>query len=154
MKQIAPLILLTLLLMSASLAGAAQAADHPQQATYSGSYVCQKMGAATGILRVPIDLVIRDDSVQFARPLLDGRGTQVVGSEMAFGTIDSDGQLHIKSHWNNGGLSINAEYTGMLTATGATLVGTQTFHAGGMTGTRTCTAALVQTVQGRSTPQQ
>jgi len=151
MAQIAPSLLLTPALLVASVA-IAPASDRPQ-GTYSGSYVCQKLPgtrAALGvpnILRVPIDLVIKDDNVQFARPLLNGRGTEVVGNEMASGTINADGKIHITSNWINAGIFINAEYDGVLTATGGTFAGTQTLHVGNVTTSRTCTAALVQTAQ-------
>jgi hypothetical protein len=38
------------------------------------------------ILRVPIDLAVEGNKVQFARPLFNLTSTRVVGSEMAAGT--------------------------------------------------------------------
>jgi hypothetical protein len=55
-----------------------------------------------GMFRVPIDLVIRNGNVEFSRPLLNWNATRVVGNEMASGTIDPDGKIHLTSTWYNG----------------------------------------------------
>jgi hypothetical protein len=111
-----------------------------------------------GIFRVPIDLVIRNGNVEFSRPLLswNGRWTQVIGNEMASGTIDADGKVHLTSTWYNGGAIFHADYSGTLTPSGGTFMGTQTWHsARGLNGTRTCTAALVElAATDQSPPQQ
>jgi len=61
---------------------------------FRGMYVCEKLPTTRDILMAPIDLVIKGDNVNFARPLFNLDGTRVVGTEMATGTINSDGQLH------------------------------------------------------------
>src|SRR5262249_28898760 len=89
-------------------------------------------------------------------PLLNWNGTRVIGNEMAFGTTDSDGKIHLTSTWYNGGIIFHAEYNGTLTPSGGTFMGTQTWHsARGLNGSRTCTAAFVQLpVTNRPPPQQ
>src|SRR5262249_49769014 len=62
-----------------------------EHGTHRGMYVCQnKLGAGPDILRVPIDLVVRNGNVEFARPLLNWNGTRIIGNEMAHGTTDPD----------------------------------------------------------------
>jgi hypothetical protein len=113
---------------------------------FRGMYVCQKLQASPDILRAPIDLVVHGGNVEFARPLFNWDGTRVVGTEMASGTIDPDGKLHLRSNWVNRDVNFEADYSGTLTPTGGTFSGTQTWHsANGITGSRTCTAAVVQT---------
>lgn len=119
--------------------------EQAAQGPYRGTYVCQSMIGGVGILRIPIDLVIRNGNVEFARPLLNGNGTRVVGNEMASGTIDGDGKVHLTSAWSNGGIMFRGDYSGTLTPSGGTLMGTQTWHSPrGLNGSRTCTAAVVQ----------
>jgi hypothetical protein len=119
--------------------------DQAPQGPYRGAYVCQSMIAGPVIFRVPIDLVIRNGNVEFARPLLNRNGTRLVGNEMASGTIDGNGKVHLTSEWFNGGIMFRADYNGTLTPSGGTLMGTQTWRGPrGLNGTRTCTAALVQ----------
>ncbi len=112
---------------------------------FRGMYVCEKLPTTRDILRVPIDLVINGDNVQFARPLFNLNGTRVLGTEMAAGTINGDGQLHLTSEWSLLGNKANGDYSGSLTETGGTLTGKQTWT--GPEGTtpvvRTCTVALV-----------
>jgi hypothetical protein len=112
---------------------------------YRGAYVCQTKVGVPGMFRVPIDLVIRNGNVEFSRPLLNRNATRVVGNEMASGTIDADGKMHLTSTWYNGRAVFHADYSGTLTPSGGTFMGTQTWHGPlGLSGTRTCTAALVQ----------
>ena len=112
---------------------------------FRGMYVCTKLPTTRDILRAPIDLVVHDNTVQFARPLFNLNGTRVVGTELAAGTIDGDGTLHLSSEWNFLGNTSEAKYTGTLTATGGTLIGSQNWK--GPDGTaplsRPCTVALV-----------
>lgn len=134
----------------------ALAAPSSEQAVgpYRGTYVCQnKLGVGPDILRVPLDLVIRNGNVEFARPLLKWNGTQVIGNEMASGTIDADGKVHLTSAWYNGGIIFHAEYSGSLTPGGGTFMGTQTWHSPrGRNGSRTCTAAFVQLAATNQSP--
>lgn len=129
-----------------SLPAAAKTAPRQSlEGKFRGAYVCEKLPTTRDVLRVPLDLVIRGGSVQFSRPLFNLNGTRVVGSELAAGTIDADGRLHLTSEWTYLGNSAQAEYSGTLTPTGGTLTGTQTWRApnGDEPLSRTCTAALV-----------
>ena len=117
----------------------------PLEGKFRGTYVCGKLPTTRNILRVPLDLVIRGNNVQFSRPLFNLKGTRVVGSELGVGTIDQDGRLQLTSQWTYLGNTAEGEYSGTLTPTGGTLTGTQTWTgpAGGPPVVRTCTAALV-----------
>jgi len=131
------------LLLAATPALAAPSSDQAVQGPYRGTYVCQAAGQR--ILRAPIDLVIRNGNVEFARPLLNWNGTRIIGNEMASGTTEPDSRVHLTSTWYNGGVIFHADYSGTLTPSGGTLMGTQTWHSPrGLNGSRTCTAALVQ----------
>lgn len=111
---------------------------------FRGQYVCEKLPTTRDILRVPIDLAVDGNKVEFARPLFNLKGNRVVGSELAAGTIDSNGQLHLTSHWSNVGNIADARYSGTLTPAGGTLTGTQTWSGPGANPvSRACTAALV-----------
>jgi hypothetical protein len=146
------------ILLAATPTLAAPTGEQSVKGPYRGSYVCQTKLGVPGIFRVPIDLVIRNGNVEFSRPLLswNGRWTQVIGNEMASGTIDADGKVHLTSTWYNGGAIFHADYSGTLTPSGGTFMGTQTWHsARGLNGTRTCTAALVElAATDQSPPQQ
>jgi hypothetical protein len=135
---------------------AASAAAQGLDGRFRGAYVCEKLPITRNILRVPLDLVIREGAAQFARPLFNLNGTRVVGSELASGTVDRDGMLHLTSTWSYLGNIAQGEYSGRLTATGGTLNGTQTWTgAEGMAPvSRTCTIALVPApkVHGASLP--
>ncbi len=115
------------------------------EGAFRGAYVCEKLPLTRGVLRAPLDLVIRGGSVQFARPLFNLNG-RVVGSELGAGTIDPDGRVHLTSQWSFRGNTAKGDYSGTLGATGGTLTGTQawTGQEGGEPLRRTCTAALVR----------
>jgi hypothetical protein len=119
---------------------------------FRGMYVCEKLPTTRDILLAPIDLVIKGDNVQFARPLFNLNGTRVVGTEMATGTLNGDGQLHLTSEWTFLGNTANGDYSGNLTKTGGTMTGKQTWTGSGGAApvVRTCTVALVPA----ATPQQ
>ncbi len=129
---------------AASLISAHAAAQTPD-GTFRGSYVCEKLPLTRDMLRVPIDLLVRGDRVQFARPLLTLDGRRVRGSELAAGTIDVGGRLHLTSAWTYLGNMAAGDYSGTLTPSGGTLSGTQTWTGpgGGPPVVRACTAALV-----------
>jgi hypothetical protein len=111
---------------------------------YRGTYVCEKMKMSPDILRAPIDLVVTGTGVRFGRPLFNWNGSRVVGTEMASGTIDGDGKLHLTSEWFVRGFTAQGSYDGTLTASGGTLTGTQSWHGpDGGSGSRACTAAFV-----------
>ena len=120
---------------------------------FRGMYVCEKLPTTRDILLAPIDLIIRGDNVQSARPLFNLDGTRVVGTEMAAGTINGDGQLHVTSEWSFLGNTANGDYSGSLSKTGGTMTGKQTWIGPGGTTpvVRTCTVALVPAAP---TPQQ
>jgi hypothetical protein len=128
-------------LLAASLAPAnAQTVE----GKFRGEYVCGKLLTTRDILRAPIDLMVEGNKVQFARPLFNMNGRRVVGSEMAAGTIDAGGQVHLTSQWSYLGFTANAQYSGKLTPAGGTLTGTQTWSGWGVNPvSRTCAAALV-----------
>lgn len=65
--------------------------------SFRGMFVCEKLKGAADILHVPLDLTVRGDSVQFARPRFNLDGTRVIGSELAFGNIETDGKVHLTS---------------------------------------------------------
>ena len=112
---------------------------------FRGMYVCEKLPTTRDILLAPIDLVIKGDDVRFARPLFNLDGTRVVGTEMATGTINGDGQLHLTSEWSFFGYTASGDYSGSLTKTGGTMVGKQSWTGprGATPVVRTCTVALV-----------
>ena len=111
---------------------------------YRGMFVCEKAPGSVDILQVPADLVVRGDQVQFARPLFNLRGTRVLGSEMAAGSIDAGGTAHLTSTWDIRGITVHGDYTGSLTPSGGTLTGTQSWRGpNGKAHNRTCHAALV-----------
>src|SRR6476646_9074762 len=112
--------------------------------TFRGSLVCEKMPATADMLTVPLDMNIRGNNVQFARPLFNLNGTRVVGSELGTGTIDAQGKLHLTSNWHRFGVTFDADYNGTLTKTGGTLTGTQSWRDGrNNSGKRNCTAAFL-----------
>ena len=141
------------LLLAAAPALAAPTGEQAVEGPYRGSYVCQTRLGVPGIFHVPIDLVIRNGTVEFSRPLLNWNATQVVGNEMASGTIDADGKMHLTSTWYNGRAIFHADYSGTLKPSGGTLMGTQTWH-GPVNGSRTCTAAFVQLAPTNQSPPQ
>jgi hypothetical protein len=123
----------------------ASAGAQTVEGAFRGSYVCEKLPTTPDVLRVPLDMVIRSNEVQFSRPLFNLNGTRVRGSEIALGTIDADSRLHLRSRWTYLNNTADGEYTGTLTPKGGTLTGTQTWTgpAGGEPVIRSCTAALV-----------
>jgi hypothetical protein len=111
---------------------------------YRGTIVREKIKAAPGILRVPLDLAVRAGNVQFARPTFNLKGTRVTGSELGSGTIDTDGKLHLTSAWVFGNIGFQGDYSGTLSASGGTFSGTQSWRGpDGINGSRACNAALV-----------
>lgn len=124
--------------------------------TFRGSLVCEKTPATADMLSAPLDMNIRGNNVQFARPLFNLDGTRVIGSELGTGTIDAQGNLHLKSNWYRFGVTVDADYSGALTKTGGTFSGTQSWRDGkNNSGKRACTAALVLAPQvNQAGPQQ
>jgi hypothetical protein len=122
---------------------------------FRGMYVCSKLPTTRDILRVPIDLVVHDNSVQFARPLFNLNGTRVVGTELAAGTIDDNGTVHLRSDWSFLGNTAEANYTGTISAAGGTLTGNQNWKGqdGQSQLSRPCAAAFVPAPQSSNAPQ-
>lgn len=111
---------------------------------YRGAFVCEKQPLAADILHVPADLVIRGEQVQFGRPMFNLRGTRVVGSEMGVGSVDNQGGVKITSSWSFRGITVQGSYSGMITSSGGSLSGTQTWRRpDGVHRSRTCQIALV-----------
>lgn len=123
----------------------ANASAQAVEGKFRGMYVCEKLPTTRNILRAPLDLEVKGDSARFARPLFNLDGSRVVGNELASGTVDASGRLHLTSRWSYLGNTSNAEYNGTLTSTGGTLTGTQTWTGpgGGDPIRRTCTVAVV-----------
>jgi hypothetical protein len=107
-------------------------------------FVCEKAPGAANILHVPLDLIVRGDAVQFARPLFNLRGTRVLGSELGAGSVDADGKVRLASTWDFRGITVQGDYSGTLTPSSGTLTGTQSWHGpDGNAQSRTCQIALV-----------
>lgn len=111
---------------------------------YRGTFVCEKLPGSADILHVPLDVAIRGNQVESARPLFNLRGTRVLGSELGWGSVDDGGKVHITSTWDVRGIVVHGDYSGTITPGGGTLTGTQSWHGqGGEPRSRTCQAALV-----------
>jgi hypothetical protein len=111
---------------------------------YRGMIVCEKAPGAADILRVPLDLAVRGNEIQFARPLFNPRGTWVLGNELGSGSVDAGGKVQMASTWEVGSIFGRGNYSGTLTARGGTLSGTQTWHGSeDEARTRSCHIALV-----------
>lgn len=121
---------------------------------FRGMYVCSKLPTTRDILRTPVDLIVHDNSVQLARPLFNLTGSRVVGTELAAGSIDGDGTLHLSSKWSFLGDTAEANYVGKLTPDGGTLVGSQNWTAadGGASVSRPCAVALVPAPESSDAP--
>ncbi|HEX3494448.1 MAG TPA: hypothetical protein VHT48_03610 [Methylocella sp.] len=123
--------------------------SHPAAAdgfdgTYRGTLVCDKLNTTQFMLRAPFDVIVTGKNVVAARPVFNRKGTVVVGSEIATGTIADDGTIKLSSNWKAGGSSYQGSYGGVLTEKSGTLTGTQAWTMPEGQQTRTCTAALVR----------
>jgi hypothetical protein len=121
------------------------AAAEPLDGTYRGMIVCEKLNTTQFMLRAPFDIMIAGKTVIAARPVFNRRGTLVVASEIATGTVGDDGTIKLVSNWKAGGSSYQGNYGGTLTDKGGTLTGTQAWTMPEGQQTRNCTAAVVQT---------
>lgn len=126
----------------AFFASGAASAQAPEGA-YRGMIVCEKIAIARDILHVPFDLIVRGQTVAFARPVFNLKGNRIVGSELGTGSIDSDGKLHATSTRIFLGQTVESDYSGSLTADGGTLSGRQSWHGSNGEGSRNCHIALV-----------
>ena len=117
---------------------------------YRGMMVCEQAPGSADILHVPLDIAVRGDAVQFARPLFDPQGARVLGNEMGNGPIDASGAVHLKSAWDVRGVAVDGDYSGTLTAKGGTLTGTQSWRMpDGAAHSRVCNIAVVPAVGAR-----
>ena len=112
---------------------------------YRGMIVCEKLQTSQFMLRAPFDIMITGTTAIAARPIFNRKGTLVVGSEIATGTVGDDGTIKLSSNWKAGGSSYQGSYGGTLTGKGGTLTGTQAWTMPEGQQTRTCTAAVIQT---------
>ena len=125
--------------------------SHPAAAdgldgAYRGMIVCEKLNTSQFMLRAPFDVIISGKSAVAARPIFNIKGTLVVGSEIATGTVADDGTIKLSSTWKSGGSSYQGSYGGLLTEKSGTLTGTQAWTMGreGQTAAKPA-AALVRT---------
>ena len=123
--------------------------SHPAAAdgfdgTYRGMIVCEKLNTTQFMLRAPFDVIITGKNAVAARPVFNLKGTLVVGSEIATGTLADDGTIKLSSNWKAGGSSYQGNYGGVFTEKTGTLTGTQAWTMPEGRQTRTCTAALVR----------
>ena len=146
----------TLLVLSAAAAFAAPVGAQSLDGAYRGSYVCEMTQATRGDLRVPLDAVVTGKDVRFGRPLFNLRGTRVTGTELASGSVDDAGKVHLASDFIVLGFAVRGAYDGTLGAHGGTLTGTQSWQwPNGRRSSRTCVAALVPATRAKEpAPQQ
>jgi hypothetical protein len=135
-----------LFVIAAPGAGFAQQQQSVEGA-YRGSMVCERLAGTSGILRAPLDIVVSGTTVIAARPIFNRNGTRVVASEIATGTVNADGTLHLASSWPAALASFKGTYDGTLKASGGTITGTEAWTrlpANGGNVSRTCYGAYVR----------
>jgi hypothetical protein len=117
------------------------------EGAYRGSLVCEHLAGTAGILRAPLDIVVSGTNIVAARPIFNRDGSRVVGSEIATGTVNADGTLHLTSSWAAAGADFKGTYSGTLSASGGTITGTETWTmspANGGNVSRACYGAYVK----------
>lgn len=134
-------------LVVGALALSAQAAlAETRDGDYRGMMVCTKLSNSQFILRAPLDITISGKTVVAARPVFNVKGTLVVASEIATGSIGDDGAIKFNSVWHGGrGSSFEGSYSGMITDKTGTLTGTQNWTTANGKEVRSCSAAIVST---------
>ena len=135
-----------LLAICAPASGLAQQ-QQSSDGAYRGTLVCEHLSGTTGILRAPLDIIVAGSTVVAARPVFNRNGSQVVGTEIATGSLNADGSLHLTSAWIAAGASFKGSYSGTLTTTGGTLTGIEAWTrspANGGNASRTCYGAYVR----------
>ena len=131
------LVIVTCALMSAA------AMAEGRDGAYRGTIVCEKLKNSQFILRAPLDVTISGKTVVAARPVFNVRGTLVVASEIATGSIADDGTIKFNSNWQGGGSSFEGSYSCTIVDKTGTLTGTQNWTTATGKETRNCTAAIV-----------
>jgi hypothetical protein len=117
------------------------------EGAYRGSIVCAHLPGTIGILRGPLDIIVSGTTVVAARPIFNRDGSRVVGSEIATGSVNADGTLHLSSSWAAGNTSFKGTYSGTLNETGGTLTGTEAWTSlpdNGGNASRACYGAYVR----------
>jgi hypothetical protein len=149
-------LLAVVFLLAASTTGYAQQ-QRSLEGAYRGSMVCEHLPGTAGILRAPLDIIVTGTTVIAARPIFNRDGTRVVGSEIAGGSMNSDGTLHLSSTWAAAGATFKGNYNGTLHATGGTITGTEEWRrlpANSGQISRTCYGAYVRSPVGPQAPGQ
>jgi hypothetical protein len=134
------------LLVAASFAalcsGAAFSQEAARDGAFKGTLVCVAFPWQTNVVRVPMDLTVREEAITFARPILGSN--QIAGTEIAKGPVDVDGNFSLTSDGSEDGTRYEGKYKGTITGDGGTFTGTQTWSRGDVTRTRICTGAFVR----------
>jgi hypothetical protein len=129
----------------ATLAFVSQAAmAEVRDGAYRGMIVCEKLKNSPFILRAPLDISVSGKAVIAVRPIFNIRGTRVVASEIATGTVADDGSIKFSSNWHGGGTSFEGSYSGVIGDKSGTLIGMQNWTTAAGKETRNCSAAFVQ----------
>jgi hypothetical protein len=122
--------------------------SYPAAAGFDGAYrggiVCEKLNISQFMLRAPFDIIVTGAKAIAARPIFNLKGTLVVGSEIATGTVADDGAIKLGSNWKVGGASYQGSYSGMLVEKSGTLTGTQEWTMPEGQQSRSCTVAVVR----------
>ncbi len=130
------LVIVTLAMLSPAMA-------EGRDGAYRGTIVCTKLNNSQFILRAPLDITVSGKTVVAARPVFNLRGTQVVATEIATGSIGDGGVIKFDSTWHGGGSSFAGSYSGTITDKTGTLTGTQEWTTVNGKETRNCSAAIV-----------
>jgi hypothetical protein len=148
LNRLVPICLSGLILtVSISIALAQNTSNPSLDGAYRGNLVCEHLSGSVGILRGPLDMTVNGGNVVAARPIFNRDGTRVVGTEIAIGTVGTDGALHLTSNWVAPRAGFKGTYNGTLATTGGTLTGTEEWTrspANGGNATRNCYGAYVK----------
>jgi hypothetical protein len=142
MKNLSKVLLVATSLALLSVGAASSQTAPSLNSEYKGTLVCAQLPGQIAVIRVPLDMVVTDNTVTFTRPILGNRN-EVVGSEMAKGTVE-DGKISLASTGSENGTRYEGRYTGAITADGGTFTGTQSWTMADVTRTRPCTGAFVK----------
>jgi hypothetical protein len=147
-KRILVIGLSALVLAASATIALAQNTGNPSfDGAYRGSLVCDQLPGTHGILRAPLDMTVNGGNVVAARPIFNLDGSRVVGTEIAIGTVGTDGALHLTSNWAVARGSFKGTYSGTLAATGGTVTGPEEWTRSptdGGNATRMCYGAYVK----------